>query len=49
MQFQPDGTAYQVVSNVVTEITTPVSISVTRDGKSKAMTINGAGKIQIQQ
>lgn len=49
MQFQPDGTAYHVVSNVVTEITTPVSISVTRDGKSKAMTINGAGKIQIQQ
>jgi prepilin-type N-terminal cleavage/methylation domain-containing protein len=49
LQFQPDGTAYRVVSNVVTDITSTLSISVTRNGKSKAMTINGAGKIQIQQ
>jgi prepilin-type N-terminal cleavage/methylation domain-containing protein len=49
LQFQPDGTAFHVVSNVVTDITDPVTVTVTRDGKSKAITINAAGKIQIHQ
>jgi prepilin-type N-terminal cleavage/methylation domain-containing protein len=49
LQFQPDGTANRVVSDVVTAITDPVTITVTRDGKSKAITINAAGKIQLQQ
>lgn len=48
LQFQPDGTAVAVVSNVVTPITTPVTITVTRKGKSKAITVNAAGKIQLQ-
>lgn len=48
VQFQPDGTAVAVVSNVVTPITTPVTITVTRKGKSKAITVNAAGKIQLQ-
>jgi prepilin-type N-terminal cleavage/methylation domain-containing protein len=49
LQFQPDGTVSQVVSNVVQEITAPVTITVTRNSRSKAMTINAAGKIQIQR
>jgi Tfp pilus assembly protein FimT len=48
LQFQPDGTAVTIVSNVVTPITTPVTITVTRKGKSKAITVNAAGKIQLQ-
>lgn len=48
LQFQPDGTAVTIVSNVVTAITTPVTITVTRKGKSKAITVNAAGKIQLQ-
>ena len=49
LEFHPDGTAFRLISNVVTTITSPVTITVTRKGKSKAMTINGAGKIQLQQ
>ena len=48
LQFQPDGTAVTIVSNVVTPITTPVTITVTRKGKSKSITVNAAGKIQLQ-
>jgi Tfp pilus assembly protein FimT len=47
-QFQPDGTAVTLVSNVVTPIAVPVTITVTRKGKSKSITVNGAGKIQLQ-
>jgi prepilin-type N-terminal cleavage/methylation domain-containing protein len=49
LQFQPDGTAATIVSNVVTPITTPVTIIVTRKGKTKSITVNAAGKIQLQQ
>jgi Tfp pilus assembly protein FimT len=48
LQFQPDGTAVTVVSNVVTPLTTPITITVTRKGKSKSITVNAAGKIQLQ-
>ena len=49
LEFHPDGTARAVVSEVPQAITTPVTVTVTRRGKSKAITINGAGKIQLQQ
>ena len=49
LEFHPDGMAYSVVSNVRTTIVTPVTVTVTRKTKTKAMTINGAGKIQLQQ
>jgi Tfp pilus assembly protein FimT len=49
LQFQPDGTAVTLVSNVVTPITTPVTITVTRKGKTRSITVNAAGKIQLQQ
>ena len=48
LEFAPDGTVQQVVSNVRQAIVTPVSITVTRKYKSKAITVNGAGKIQLQ-
>lgn len=49
IEFHPDGTAYTVVSNVITEINTPLTVTVTRNGKDKSITINAAGKIQISQ
>ncbi len=48
IQFQPDGAASQVVNNVVQAITTPVTVTITREGKSKTVTINAIGKIQLQ-
>jgi prepilin-type N-terminal cleavage/methylation domain-containing protein len=49
LEFRPDGTAATVVSNVSTAIATPVTVSVTRKGQTKSITINGAGKIQLQR
>ena len=49
VEFRADGTAYQVVANVAQTIATPLSVTVTRNNKSKVMTINGSGKIQLQQ
>jgi len=48
IEFHPDGTAYTVVSNVVTTIPTSVTVTVTRKSRTKSITINGAGKIQLQ-
>jgi prepilin-type N-terminal cleavage/methylation domain-containing protein len=49
LQFQPDGTTLDVVSGTPQLISVPVTITVTRQGKSKSVTVNGAGKIQQQQ
>ena len=48
LEFHPNGTTQQIVANVAQTIVNPVSITVTRKSKSKVMTINGAGKIQLQ-
>lgn len=49
LQFSPDGTATEVVNGVPTSIMgTPVSVTITRDSKSKTVTVNNAGKIQLQ-
>ena len=47
-QFQPDGTVFQVVSNVPTRIATEQVLTVTRRDRSRTVRINGAGKIHIQ-
>ena len=47
-EFQPDGTTSIVVGGVAQAIAAPVTITITRSGKSKLVTINGAGKIQLQ-
>jgi len=48
LEFRPDGTAWQVVSGVATVISAPVSLTVTRNGSTKTITINGLGKILLQ-
>jgi prepilin-type N-terminal cleavage/methylation domain-containing protein len=48
LEFHPDGTAASVVSNVAESIESEVTLTVTRKGKSKSVTVNGAGKIQLQ-
>jgi Tfp pilus assembly protein FimT len=48
LQFSPDGTAHEVVSGVPQTIATSVTVTITREGKSKSVTINGIGKIQLQ-
>jgi Tfp pilus assembly protein FimT len=49
IEFRPDGTAAQVVSNVALEILTPVTITITRKEKSKTVTVNGGGKVVLVQ
>jgi prepilin-type N-terminal cleavage/methylation domain-containing protein len=49
LEFRPDGTVFNVVANVAQPIPAPLTITVTRNGKTKAMTVNGVGKIQYQQ
>jgi prepilin-type N-terminal cleavage/methylation domain-containing protein len=49
IEFRADGTAYQVVANEAQTIASPLLVTVTRNNKSKVMTVNGSGKIQLQQ
>jgi prepilin-type N-terminal cleavage/methylation domain-containing protein len=48
IEFRSDGTAYDVVANVAQPLAAPITLTVTRNGKTKAMTLNGSGKIQLQ-
>jgi prepilin-type N-terminal cleavage/methylation domain-containing protein len=48
LEFEPDGTTYSLVSGALQVIATPVTITVSRNGRTKAITVNGAGKIQLQ-
>ena len=48
LEFRPDGTAYTVVAGTPQPIAEPVSITVARHGKSKTVTVNAAGKVQLQ-
>jgi prepilin-type N-terminal cleavage/methylation domain-containing protein len=48
IQFNPDGTAMDVVSGTPATITTPITLTISRDGKSKTVTVNNAGKVQLQ-
>lgn len=45
--FSPNGTAVEVGGTV--PMAAPVSMTITREGKSKTVTINGAGKILLVQ
>jgi prepilin-type N-terminal cleavage/methylation domain-containing protein len=47
LQFNPDGTTSQYVNNAVQPIDT-VTLTITRRDKSRTVTVNGAGKIQLQ-
>ena len=48
LEFRSDGTAYQVVNNVAQPIATEVTVTVTRNSKSKVLRVNASGKIQLQ-
>jgi prepilin-type N-terminal cleavage/methylation domain-containing protein len=48
LQFSPDGTAVSVVAGTPTTITTPVAVTITRQSKSKTVTVNNVGKVQLQ-
>lgn len=48
LQFHPDGTAKQLSGTTVQSITYPVTIYVSRYTLYKQITVNGAGKIQLQ-
>jgi prepilin-type N-terminal cleavage/methylation domain-containing protein len=48
LQFSPDGTAVSVINGVPTTIATPVTVTISRNGKSRTVTVNNAGKIQLQ-
>ena len=48
IQFSPDGTARLVVNGTVTNMAAAQTITVTRNGKSRTVTINAAGKVQLQ-
>lgn len=49
-EFRPDGTAWNVdaTTGVAGAITTAVTITVTRNGQSKTISVNGLGKVLLQ-
>ena len=48
VQFSPDGTAVSVINGVPTTLAVPLTITISRQGKSKTVTVNNAGKVQLQ-
>ena len=48
IEFRPDGTAYSVASGTPEPIAEPVTITITRNSKTRTVTVNGAGKVQLQ-
>ena len=50
LEFHPDGTAWSIdpTTFTATAIATTVSITVTRNGQSKTITINALGKVLLQ-
>lgn len=47
-QFQPDGTVFHVVNNVITTMATEQTVTISRVNQSRTVKVNGAGKIQLQ-
>lgn len=48
LQFEPDGTVLNVVSNVATALASEQTITISRLGQSRTVKVNAAGKIQLQ-
>ena len=48
LQFGPDGTVAEVVSGLPQAINSEVTLTITRRSHSKTVTVNGAGKVQLQ-
>ena len=47
-QFQPDGTVFNVVNNVITTMASEQTVTISRGNMSRTVKVNSAGKIQIQ-
>jgi prepilin-type N-terminal cleavage/methylation domain-containing protein len=48
IEFRPDGTAWDTSSGTATAITTSVTITVTRNSKTRSITVNRLGKVLLQ-
>ncbi len=48
IQFSPDGTTQEVAGSSARPISTPVGLTVSRDGEATTVIVNGLGKISIQ-
>lgn len=48
VQFSPDGTAMSVIAGVPTTLAAPLTITISRQSKSRTVTVNNAGKVQLQ-
>ena len=48
IEFRPDGTAWNATTGTAAAITTPLTLTVTRSGKTKTITVNSLGKV-LQQ
>jgi len=48
IQFGPDGTAMSVVNGTPTLLAAPLTVTVSRHNSSKNITVNNAGKVQLQ-
>jgi prepilin-type N-terminal cleavage/methylation domain-containing protein len=48
LQFSPDGSAMSVINGVPTVLAAPLSVTISRHGKSRTATVNNVGKVQLQ-
>jgi len=48
IEFRPDGTAWNATTGTAVAITSPVTLTVTRNGKTKTITVNSLGKVLLQ-
>lgn len=48
LEFRPDGTAWDASSGTPAAIAPAVTVTVTRNGKTKSITVNALGKILLQ-
>jgi prepilin-type N-terminal cleavage/methylation domain-containing protein len=48
IEFRPDGTAWNTTSGTAAAITTSLTLTVTRSGKTKTITVNSLGKVLLQ-
>lgn len=48
LEFRPDGTVYLVMAGAPQAISSEATVAVTRNYKTKTVTINGAGRIRLQ-
>ncbi len=48
IEFRPNGTAFQVVGGAPQAMATDTTITVTRRGRTRTVTVNGMGKVTLQ-